>query len=38
MIGNYRGRECTALNQGKKYLFIIRFDSKGAIDLYSELA
>ena len=35
MTGNYRGRECLALFQGKKYPFNIRFDSKGGIDLFS---
>ncbi len=38
MIGNYRGRECTALYQGKKYGFNIRFDPKGGIDLFTEQA
>jgi len=38
MTGNYRGRECVALFQGKKYGFYIRFDSKGGIDLFTELA
>jgi hypothetical protein len=38
MTGNYRGRECTALYQGKKYGFKVRFDSKGGIDLFSERA
>jgi Ta0938 len=33
MVGNYRGRECTALFQGKSYRFYIRFDSRGGIDL-----
>ena len=38
MTGNYRGRECVALYQGKKYGFSIRFDSKGGIDLFCEQA
>jgi hypothetical protein len=38
MTGNYRGRECTALNQGKKYGFSTRFGSKGKIDSFSERA
>jgi len=38
LTGNYRGRECVALFQGKKYGFNIRFDSKGGIDLFSERA
>jgi hypothetical protein len=36
MTGNYRGRDCVASFQGKKYGFNIRFDSKGSIDLFSE--
>jgi Ta0938 len=36
MTGNYRGRECTALYQGRRYGFNIRFDSKGRIDLFVE--
>jgi len=36
MTGSYRGRECVALFQGKRYGFSIRFDSKGGIDLFSE--
>jgi hypothetical protein len=36
MTGNYRGRECTALYQGEKFNFSIRFDSKGGIDTFSE--
>jgi len=38
MTGNYRGRECTASNGGRRYSFNIRFDSKGGIDLFSERA
>lgn len=38
MTGNYRGRECTALHEGKRYNFWIRFDSKGGIDAFSERA
>ena len=38
MTGNYRGRECVALHEGKKYGFNIRFDSKGGIDLFSPRA
>lgn len=38
MTGNYRGRECVALYEGKTYGFSIRFDSKGGIDLFRELA
>ncbi len=36
MTGNYRGRECVALYEGKRYGFSIRFDSKGGIDAFSE--
>src|SRR5207249_11325367 len=38
MTGNYRGRECTASNGGRRYSFNIRFDSKGGIELFSERA
>ncbi|TMI49379.1 hypothetical protein E6H20_07850 [Candidatus Bathyarchaeota archaeon] len=38
MTGNYRGRECVALYEGTTYGFSIRFDSKGGIDLFRELA
>ncbi len=38
MIGNYRGRECTASFAGTKYGFSIRFDSKGGIDAFNERA
>jgi hypothetical protein len=36
MIGNYRGRECTALYGNEKYKFFVRFDSKGGISTFTE--
>ena len=38
IVGNYRGRDCTASYQRKKFGFNIRFDSKGAIGLFTEQA
>ena len=37
MLGDYRGRECTALSEARSYKFFIRFDSQGEIQDFSEL-
>ena len=37
MMGDHRGRECTALSEGKSFRFFIRFDARGEIQTFSEV-
>ena len=36
MSGDYRGRDCTALNGEKIYSYFIRFDSKGQVQDFND--
>ncbi len=35
--GDQRGRECTALANGRGYNFLIRFDTRGGIATFNEI-
>ncbi len=38
IVGDTRGRECTATSTGKMYRFQVRFNSRGEVDNFSELS
>jgi len=36
IMGDHRGRECTALSKNNAYRFFIRFNSQGGIETFQE--
>jgi hypothetical protein len=34
IVGDHRGRECTALSKNSAYSFFVRFNSKGGIETF----